>query len=445
MRPYLSIIGGGLAGCEAAWAAASRGIDVVLYEMRPKVSTPAHDTDKLAELVCSNSLKSSKITTASGILKAELNCLGSLILSCAEKCAVAAGDALAVDRSLFAQLVTEKVINHPRIKVVREEVSELEELEPVVVAAGPLASEALCQALSRLFKKVRPHTFGRAPFLSFYDAISPIVAADSLDESQLFRASRYHQDLGDYINCPLNPGQYKELVSDLKSAEVQPLRPFEKAIFFEGCLPVEELARRGEDAMRFGPLKPVGLKDPGTGKRPYAVVQLRTENKEATMYNMVGFQTRLKWGEQKRIFQKFPGMANAEFLRYGQVHRNTFINSPLLLASTLQLKGRPGIFIAGQLVGVEGYVESAATGLLAGLNAARLIQGRPLTVPPAQTCLGSLIKYITEASSANFQPMNANLGLLPVLSPSVRNRLLRKQAFAERALVALKAWQEKEL
>lgn len=445
MAEKLHVVGAGLAGCEAAWAAAHLGLDVILYEMRPEVQTPAHQTGDLAELVCSNSLKSRKLTTGPGLLKEELNRLSSLILACASRCSVDAGDALAVDRALFAKEVTEKITNHPGITLIRQEVTDLSGLQPVVVAAGPLASEALCRHLAGIFARILPLGQRRYSFLSFYDAVSPILAAESLDESLTFRASRYHPGQGDYINCPLNPEQYRELVTALKSAQVQPLRPFEKPVYFEGCLPIEELARRGEDAMRFGPLKPVGLKDPATGKRPYAVVQLRVENKDATMYNMVGFQTRLKWGEQKGIFRLIPGLGQAEFLRYGQVHRNTFINSTLLLNPTLELKAQPGIFIAGQLIGVEGYVESAASGLLAGINAARLLLGKPLAAPPAESCLGGLIKYITGTRPEDFQPMNINFGLLPPLVPPVRGKLARREKLAERALAALEKWRAEHL
>ncbi|MEE8205011.1 MAG: methylenetetrahydrofolate--tRNA-(uracil(54)-C(5))-methyltransferase (FADH(2)-oxidizing) TrmFO [Dehalococcoidales bacterium] len=442
MTAKLNVIGGGLAGCEAAWAAANLGVEVILHEMRPLTRTEAHETGLLAELVCSNSLKSLKLSTASGILKEELNRLGSLVISSAYKCTVAAGDALAVDRHLFAQEVTERLTNHPGITLVRDEVTELAGLEPVVVAAGPLASEGLCRALAARFLKDVLLKYRRLSFLSFYDAISPIVAAESLAESKTFRASRYKEGEGDYINCPMTPEEYGNLVTQLRTGQVQPLRPFEKPNYFQGCLPIEELARRGDDAMRFGPLKPVGLKDPRTSKRPYAVVQLRVENKAGTMYNMVGFQTRLKWGEQKRILRLIPGLEKAEFLRYGQVHRNTFINAPLLLKPTLQLKDNPEIFVAGQLVGVEGYVESAACGLLAGINAARLISGQPLLVPPQQTCLGALVSYITQAKIEDFQPMNVNLGLLPPLEVRVKGRLQRKLKLADRALAAMDGWRE---
>ena len=442
MNSYITVIGGGLAGCESAVAAAKLGIDVILYEMRPKLSTPVHHTDLLAELVCSNSFKSMKKSTATGLLKEEMLRLNSLILRCAHNCTVEAGDALAVDRTLFAKGITEAVLSHPRIKIVREEVRELKGLEPVLVATGPLTSDALSRELSLLFSRIYPRAGTRMTLLSFYDAISPIVSADSIGYDKTFRASRYRRGEGDYINCPLTPEEYRAFVEELKRAEVVQLHPFEKPNYFEGCIPIEEMARRGEDTMRFGPMKPVGLRDPRTGRRPYAVAQLRAENKEATMYNMVGFQTRLKWGEQKRIFRMIPALAEAEFLRYGQVHRNTFINSPLLLLPTLQLRGRPGIFIAGQLIGVEGYIESAASGILAGINAARLVMGLPLIVPPATTTMGSLIRYVTGANPRNFQPMNANFGLLPPLEVRIRNRLERNLKLAERALSDLDRWLE---
>ncbi len=440
MNDYLTVIGGGLAGCEAACAAADLGIEVLLYEMRPRTLTLAHQTDLLGELVCSNSLKSVKPTTAAGLLKEEMRRLDSLVLKCASKCTVDAGDALAVDRRLFAQEMTRVVSDHPRIKVIREEVKTLRGLEPVIVAGGPLISEGLTRDLISLFARVHSRGSGRTALLSFYDAVSPIVSADSIDEEYTFRASRYHMGEGDYINCPLTPEEYRELVKDMRGCEVVSPHPFERPKYFEGCLPIEELARRGEDTMRFGPLKPVGLRDPLTGRRPYAVVQLRIENLEATMYNMVGFQTRLRWGDQRRIFTKIPGLARSEFLRYGQIHRNTFINSPLLLTPTLQVRTRPGIFIAGQLIGVEGYVESAASGILAGINAARLMMHHPFVVPPSTTSLGSLIRYVTEGSPTNFQPMNANFGLLPPLDVRIRKRLDRNVCYVERALEGMDRW-----
>ncbi|MBE0681297.1 MAG: methylenetetrahydrofolate--tRNA-(uracil(54)-C(5))-methyltransferase (FADH(2)-oxidizing) TrmFO [Anaerolineales bacterium] len=412
----LTIIGGGLAGSEAAWQAAQHGLQVNLYEMRPSHPTGAHLGADLAELVCSNSLGSNLPDRASGVLKNELRALHSMLLECAQASALPAGAALAVDRESFARLVTERVQSHPNIKVIREEVQAIPET-PVIVASGPLTSESLSQSIARLSGE--EHLF-------FFDAIAPIVRADSIDMQVAFRASRYDQsgdDEGDYINCPFNKEQYYVFVNALKEAERIELRSFEEAIrsgvkagqFFEGCLPVEIIASRGEDSLAFGPMRPVGLRNPHTGKRPYAVVQLRQDNLAGSLYNLVGFQTNLKFPEQKRVFHLIPGLQNAEFERFGQMHRNTFIASPKLLRPTLQHITRADLFFAGQITGVEGYMGNIATGLLAGLNAARLLAGQPLLELPRETMLGSLCHYITHASLKDFQPMKANFGILPPL------------------------------
>ena len=439
----LIVVGGGLAGSEAAWQAAERGIHVTLYEMRPRVTTGAHVTDRLAELVCSNSLGSNLPDRAAGVLKAELRRMGSLLMQAADESAVPAGGALAVDRDAFAQKVTDALENHPRITVVREEVTEIP-TQPAIIASGPLTSSRLSQALARLTGQEH---------LYFYDAIAPIVVAESIDMTVCFRASRYgrgDQEAGDYINCPMNREEYDAFVEALANAERIELHAFEKPVlegsagvragkgkYFEGCLPIEVLARRGHDPLAFGPLRPVGLTDPRTGKRPYAVVQLRQDNLAGTLYNMVGFQTNLKFGEQRRVFRMIPGLEQAEFARYGQMHRNTFIYAPALLRPTLQFHNRDDLLFAGQITGVEGYVGNIATGLLAGWNAARILQGQPPLVLPQETMLGALCHYITHASEADFQPMKANYGILPPLPRRIRNKRERYAAYARRALDAL--------
>jgi len=435
----LMVIGGGLAGCEAAWQAAQRGVAVDLYEMRPQRPTPAHVSDRLAELVCSNSFGSQLPDRASGLLKAELDLLGSLILACAAETALPAGGALAVGREAFADLVTARIESHPLIRVIREEVTDIPTDRPVIVASGPLTSDALANAIARLSGQEH---------LYFFDAIAPTVAADSIDMTIAFRASRYGRgasEEGDYLNCPLTQEEYDRFVDALLAAETIELRPFEQKMwedprFFEGCLPVEVIARRGRQALAFGPMRPVGLIDPRTGRRPYAVVQLRQDDLAGALYNLVGFQTNLKWNEQRRVFSLIPGLEHAEFLRYGMMHRNTFINSPRLLLPTLQWRTRADLFFAGQLTGVEGYMGNAATGLLAGLNAARLIQGQePLVLPPT-TMLGALCHYVTHAAERDFQPMKANFGLLPPLDEPLRNKRARYQAYAARALNDLAAF-----
>ena len=432
----LLVIGGGLAGSEAAWQAAQRGIRVSLYEMRPALQTGAHQTQDLAELVCSNSLGSNLPDRASGLLKNEARILGSLLLEAAASAALPAGGALAVDRELFARLVTEKIQNHPNIQIVREEVKEIPQT-PTIVASGPLTSPALSRSITRLSSEEH---------LYFFDAIAPVIHADSINMEVAFRASRYgtgEQDEGDYINCPFTKEEYFAFVNELLRAERIELHSFEEAIksgvraghFFEGCLPVEIIAERGLDSLAFGPMRPVGIRDPRTGRRPYAVVQLRQDNLVGSLYNLVGFQTNLKFPEQKRVLRMIPGLEGAEFMRYGQMHRNTFIASPKLLRPTLQQIERDDLFFAGQITGVEGYMGNIATGLLAGLNAARLHHHeQPMTLPRT-TMLGALCHYITQADLKDFQPMKANFGILPPLEfASKIGKRDRGKAYAERAL-----------
>jgi methylenetetrahydrofolate--tRNA-(uracil-5-)-methyltransferase len=430
----LIVIGGGLAGSEAAWQAAQRGLKVRLFEMRPTMQTGAHQTHDLAELVCSNSLGSNLPDRASGLLKDEARMLGSMLLECAEEAALPAGGALAVDRELFARKVTERIQNHPNISTIREEVKEIPD-SPVVIASGPLTSPALSQSIAVL---------SSGEHLFFFDAIAPVIHADSINMEIAFRASRYgagEQDAGDYINCPFTKEEYYAFVDALLHAERIELRSFEDAIksgvkaghFFEGCLPVEIIARRGLDSLAFGPMRPVGLRDPRTGKRPHAVVQLRQDNLAGSLYNLVGFQTNLKFPEQKRVLRMIPGLENAEFLRHGQMHRNTFIASPKLLRPTLQSNQRDDLFFAGQITGVEGYMGNIATGLLAGINAARLHHHEEPVILPQTAMLGALCHYVTHADLKDFQPMKANFGILPPLDSKV-NKRERGKAYAERAL-----------
>ncbi|HOA25312.1 MAG TPA: methylenetetrahydrofolate--tRNA-(uracil(54)-C(5))-methyltransferase (FADH(2)-oxidizing) TrmFO [Aggregatilineales bacterium] len=428
----LNVIGGGLAGSEAAWQAAERGIHVRLWEMRPKQQTPAHVTDKLAELVCSNSLGSDLPARASGLLKNELRRMNSLIMACADEARIPAGGALAVGREKFSELVTERIEGHPNIEVCREEATSIPD-EPTIIASGPLTSSRLADEIAALIGE---------DYLYFYDALAPIVRADTINMDICFRASRYgrgEEDEGDYINCPMTEEEYRRFVDALLSAERIELRQFEREDpnFFEGCLPIEVLAARGPDALAFGPLRPVGLIDPRTGRRPYAVVQLRQDNVAGTLYNLVGFQTNLRWPEQRRVLRMIPGLEEAEFVRLGQMHRNTFLNSPTLLRRTMQYRGRDDLFFAGQITGVEGYVGNAGTGLLAGVNAARLLKGQPLWELPETTMLGALAHYVVHADPEHFQPMKANFGLLPPLDPPVRNKRERYAAYAARALDAL--------
>ncbi len=406
MTEELIVVGGGLAGSEAAWQAAELGIRVKLYEMRPEKTTPAHVTNYLAELVCSNSLGSTLVNKAPGLLKAELRGLDSLILRCAEDSAVPAGSALAVDRELFAERVTTQIESHPNIDLIHEEMPQVP-LQPTIICSGPLTSNALADSIGKLTGQ---------RYLYFYDALSPIVSFDSIDFNYAYRASRYdrgEQLEGDYINCPLNEEEYKVFYEALVSAEQISLRDFERedAQFFEGCLPVEIMAKRNRDSLRYGPLRPVGLEDPRTTEKPFAVLQLRQDNLAGTLYNVVGFQTNLRWGEQKRVLQMIPGLQNAEFLRFGMMHRNTYINSPELLHPTMQFRRRADLFFAGQIVGVEGYMGNAASGLVAGVNAARLLHGDSPLIFPTQTMLGALCHYVTHAEAKSFQPMKANFGL----------------------------------
>lgn len=438
MKNEITIIGGGLAGAEAAWQAAKRGSRVVIYEMRPVTRTPAHKTDRLAELVCSNSLGSNSLENAGGILKEEMRLLDSLILKAADENSVPAGSALAVDRDRFTEQIAGALSGMDNIRIVREEITSIPDDGPVILATGPLTSDSLSEELIR---------FNGSDALYFFDAISPIVDAESIDMNKAYKKSRYDKGGADYINCPFTRQEYEEFHRELLSAEKFPVRDFEKKKFFEGCIPVEVLAGRGEKTLTFGPMKPVGLEDPKTGKRPYAVVQLRMENRSETMYNLVGFQTSLKRGEQKRIFRMIPGLENAEFLRYGSMHRNTFINAPTLLCPTLQTKKRPDLFFAGQITGVEGYLESAASGLMAGINAHRLLTGDEagLLFPPKTTAQGALLSYITSADPEKFQPMNINFGLFPPLEKPVRDKKVRKQMIVERALSDLKSWIDEQL
>ena len=431
-RAAITVIGGGLAGCEAAWQAASRGMHVTLYEMRPEARTPAHRTAFLAELVCSNSLGSQLPDRAPGLLKREMRRLDSLILRCAEACALPAGGALAVGRERFSRLVTEAIEEHPHIELVRQEVSAIPAEGTIIVATGPLTSDRLASEIARL---------GGQEHLSFYDAMSPIVTLESIDQSKVFRASRYDRGEGDYINCPMDRDLYDRFVEALVSATTFALHDFEREDqrFFEACLPLEVLASRGHSALAFGPLKPVGLRDPRTGRRPHAVVQLRQDDLAGTLYNLVGFQTNLTWAEQKRVFSLIPGLEGAEWVRFGQMHRNTFLNSPVLLDATMGWRGRPDLYCAGQLVGTEGYVGSAASGLVAGLNAARVQQGAKPVVFPRQTMIGALMHYVSAFQGQDFQPMKPNFGILPALEPSVRNKRKRYQALAERSLQVLDA------
>ncbi|MBU8692604.1 FADH(2)-oxidizing methylenetetrahydrofolate--tRNA-(uracil(54)-C(5))-methyltransferase TrmFO [Bacillus altitudinis] len=424
MSQFVNVIGAGLAGSEAAWQIAKRGIKVHLYEMRPVKQTPAHHTDKFAELVCSNSLRANALTNAVGVLKEEMRHLDSAIIAAADESSVPAGGALAVDRHEFAANVTDRVKNHPNVTVFQEEVQSIPE-GPTIIATGPLTSEALSKELKSLTGE---------EYLYFYDAAAPILEKDSIDMDKVYLKSRYDKGEAAYLNCPMTEEEFDRFYEALISAETVPLKEFEKEIFFEGCMPIEVMAKRGKKTMLFGPMKPVGLEDPKTGKRPYAVVQLRQDDAAGTLYNIVGFQTHLKWGDQKEVFRLIPGLEEAEIVRYGVMHRNTFINSPSLLKPTYQFKNRDDLFFAGQMTGVEGYVESAASGLVAGINAARFVKGEELVTLPEETAIGSMAYYITSTNKKSFQPMNANFGLLKDLGVRIKNKQERYVEYAKRAI-----------
>jgi methylenetetrahydrofolate--tRNA-(uracil-5-)-methyltransferase len=460
----VTIVGGGLAGSEAAWQAASQGVAVTLHEMRPVRATAVHRTDRLAELVCSNSFRGDKLDNAVGLLKEEMRRLGSLVMRAAEESRVPAGAALAVDREVFARTITEVLEAHPLITVVRGEVSSIpdsSERHPVILATGPLTSESLSADLARLVGQDQ---------LYFYDAISPIVLAESIDQDKVFRQSRWNRNVrlkpdatpgttevrsvrlqpdvgcgvddgeGDYLNCPMTRAEYERFYEELVHAESATVHDFDKAVFFEGCLPIEVMAHRGLDTLRFGPMKPVGLVDPATGRAPYAAVQLRQDNIAGDHYSLVGFQTQIKWGDQERVLRLIPGLAHAEFVRFGMVHRNTYINGPMVLADTWQVRRRPSLFCAGQMSGVEGYVESAASGLIAGLNAAALATGCHVAAPPRTTAIGALAYYVSHANPAHYQPSNVTFGIMPPLEAPPKHKLARKLAISERALADLGTW-----
>jgi methylenetetrahydrofolate--tRNA-(uracil-5-)-methyltransferase len=436
MNNTVTVVGGGLAGSEAAWQLAERGHRVVLHEMRPVRGTEAHKTDRLGELVCSNTFKSTEVTNAHGLLKAEMRLLGSMVLECADAARVAAGSALAVDRDLFAGGVTERLAWHPNVSVVRKEVREIP--SPAIIATGPLTSDALAQAIQE-----RLGVSG----LAFYDAIAPIVARESIDDAVIFRASRYGKETmagtdseGAYLNCPMDREQYEAFIDALIAADQYHGHDFDAVPYFEGCMPVEEMAARGRETLRFGPLKPVGLRDPRTGRDAYAVVQLRQEDRSGRMWNMVGFQTRLRIPEQQRVFRMIPGLADGEFLRYGSIHRNSYVNSPAALTPCLALRDDARVLFAGQMTGVEGYTESTATGMLAGINMSRMLRGQEHLLPPPTTMLGGLYRYLREADAAHFQPMNANFGLVDDLPVRVKDKREKREAIAERALQEMVAW-----
>jgi len=454
------IIGAGLAGSEAAWQCARRGVEVELLEMRPVRTTAAHQTEDFAELVCSNSLKSDSENTAPWLLKEEMRRAGSLLLEIARECAVPAGHALAVDRVTFARRVTEAISREQGIRVRREEVERIQEdgEQVTVIASGPLTSDALANEIARLSSctsaaeaafengcdtAALKRCATQNPHLYFYDSISPIVEADSIDMSRVYMAARYDKGSADYINCPMGREEYDRFYDALLAAQSVEERDWEKLNYFESCLPIEEIARRGRDTLRFGPMKPVGLKDPRTGQMPYAVVQLRQENLRADSYNLVGFQNHLKFGEQARVLRLIPGLENARFLRYGQIHRNTYINGPALLRETLQMKAHPRVFFAGQICGVEGYVESIATGLMAGIHAAALVRGEEIVAPPRASAFGSLVHYVAHADPKNFQPANITFDLLPALEVMIRDRKERHRRQCELALKQFDEWMER--
>jgi len=427
----VTIIGGGLAGCEAAWQLTRAGIPVDLYEMRPVRETAAHVTDHLGELVCSNSFRNATMETAVGLLKEEMRQLGSVVMAVADRHRVPAGACLAVDRVRFAEGLTAAIERDPLIRLVREEVTDVPS-GLTILATGPLTSPALSTALARLLG---------SPHLYFYDAIAPTVTTDSIDMQVAWKQSRYDKGGDDYVNCPLGRDAYYAFVDAVMAAEKVPARDFERIIYFEGCMPIEEMARRGRDTLAFGPMRPVGLVDPRTGTRPFAAVQLRQDDAEGRLYNIVGFQTKMTYGEQRRVLRMIPGLERAEFVRLGSLHRNTYVNAPDLLLPSLQVAARRSLFLAGQIVGVEGYVESAATGILAGLNVVRLLRGEPLAIPPRTTAMGSMLAYVTERGKKSFQPMNANYGLFPPLPRALHGRE-KKLALAERGLTDLTRWRD---
>ncbi len=435
MDERITVIGGGFAGVEAAWAAANRGCRVTLYEMKGVRYSPAHHSDDLAELVCSNSFKAKRLASAAGLMKEEMRRMGSLCIEAAEACAVPAGGALAVDREAFSRLVTEKILSHKNITLVREEVTAIPD-SPCIIAAGPLASDAISESIRALC----------GDGLSFYDAAAPIVTRDSLDPEHYFTASRYERGgEDDYLNCPMNKAEYEAFYDALISAEAAPQHSFDKRKdVYEGCMPIEVMASRGKDTIRYGPLKPVGLRDPRTGHRPWAVLQLRRETKDGTLLNLVGFQTNLKFGEQKRVFSMIPALHDAEFVRCGVMHRNTFLDSPRLLNADYSLRQRPDLFFAGQITGVEGYMESAQSGLLAGVNLVRRLRGETTLVLPDTTIMGALSRYISDDSVRDFQPMGANFGVLPPIEPKIRDKKLRYEALAQRSLTELEQYLRKE-
>ena len=433
------VVGGGLAGSEAAWQMAQRGCRVVLHEMRPVRQTPAHKTENFAELVCSNTFKSTETSNAHGLLKAEMRLLGSMVLECADAARVPGGSALTVDRNAFAETITARLTSHPLIEIVREEVTEV--TSPSIIATGPLTSD-------RLSESIRERTGNDA--LAFYDAIAPIVSHESVDHSIAFRASRYGKetmegagDEGAYLNCPMNREEYEAFIDALSAADQYRTHDFDQVPYFEGCMPIEVMAQRGRETLRFGPMKPVGLDDPRTGRRPWAVVQLRQEDRAGAMWNLVGFQTRLRIPEQQRVFRMIPALANAEFFRYGQIHRNAYLNAPACLTPHLSLRDDPGVLFAGQLTGVEGYTESTATGILAGINMLRVLRGEDPSVPPPATMIGALYRHLREADPRHFQPMNANFGLIEPLAEDVRDKRRKKELLAERALAEMSAWRDR--
>lgn len=429
---HINVIGGGLAGCEAAYHIANQGIKVKLWEMRPRKKTAVHTTDNLAELVCSNSLKSELPNTAQGLLKTEMKMLRSLLLEVAEAARVPAGSALAVDREVFSELVTKRIMAHPLIEVIREEVTVLSENEIYIIATGPLTSDSMAAFLQKLTGEEN---------LAFYDAIAPSVTYESLDKSKVFRASRYGKGSDDYLNCAFSKAEYEKFYEELINADTVEGHDVDNKVYFNACMPIEVLAGKGKDTLRYGPMRPVGLLDQN-GERPYAIVQLRQEDKAGNIYGLVGFQTRMRWGDQDRVFRLIPGLEDAQFVRYGVMHRNTYINSPRVLASTLQMKNHPSWFMAGQITGVEGYMESAATGLIAGCNAVRFFKGEELIVPNHYTMIGALVDFITTSTSSNFQPMNANFGILPPLPNKIKDKKMKYEAYVKRSLENMEKFSE---